>query len=189
MGFEQIVFWGLFCIAVLSGLLMITARNAVHSVLYMVVTFLATGGTWLLLQAEFLAIALILVYVGAVMVLFLFVIMLLDIDKSIPQQKFVRYLPIALTVATILLLLLILFTLKLDTGETVVIPESYNNLSELGTVLYTEYLLAFEIAGVILLLAIVAAISLTFRGSQTNKQQNVSRQLMANKANRLKLSD
>ena len=144
------------------------ARNPVHSVMFLVLTFFQSAILWLLAEAEFLAIVLVLVYVGAVMVLFLFVVMMLEVNVEAAKRGLTRYAPLGIAIALLMAVELIqLIWLRsqgvASTGGFAVTPEGYSNTKALGAVLYTEHVYAFEIAAVILLLAIVAAITLTMR--------------------------
>ena len=174
-----------------TGLAVITVKNAVHAALFLVLAFFTASAIWLLLYAEFLAITLILVYVGAVMVLFLFVVMMLDINFSRLREGFWRYLPVAAVVAIIMViemgLLLTSKTLGLS-GMTGVVPMAdASNVKSLGRVLYTDYLLPFELASVVLLIAIIAAIALTLRKRKETKYQDMGEQVRVKAADRLKI--
>lgn len=178
-------------LAVLSSLFVVTARNPVKSVLSLVVTFIAMAGTWMLLQAEFLSLVLVVVYVGAVMVLFLFVVMMLNVEHSREKEGFVAYWPfaVALVVALFVLLINLLrhFVLAPATNSWNL---SNSDLQQVGMNLFTAQLYPFELAALILLAAMIAAISLTFRGRQkTDKGQVVSRQVKVSARDRLKLMD
>jgi NADH-quinone oxidoreductase subunit J len=158
----------------------------VHSALFLVLAFFTSAGIWLLAEAEFLAIVLVLVYVGAVMVLFLFVVMMLDIDVATMRAGFVRHMPIALLIAAAMALEIFLVVGPANFGlEQFPAPlakgADYNNTAELGSVLYTTYMYPFEIAAVILLVAIIAAIGLTLRKRPTTKYQNPSLQVRIKK--------
>lgn len=168
MGLEEIIFYVFASILVGSATLVVTLRNPVFCALALVLAFFTSAGIWILLEAEFLALTLILVYVGAVMVLFLFVVMMLDINLTVLREGFTRYLPLGLVVAIILVAELALIVGPETFGlEAMPAPaahaEGYSNTKEIGSVLYTTYLYPFEIAAVILVVAIVAAISLTLR--------------------------
>ena len=168
MGLEEIIFYVFAAILVGSATLVVTLRNPVFCALALVLAFFTSAGIWILLEAEFLALTLILVYVGAVMVLFLFVVMMLDINLTVLREGFTRYLPLGLVVAIILVAELALIVGPEQFGlEAMPAPaahaEGYSNTKEIGSVLYTVYLYPFEIAAVILVVAIVAAISLTLR--------------------------
>ena len=173
MEFKTFVFYFLAVIMVLAALRVITARNPVHAALFLVLTFFNAGGIWLLLQAEFLAITLVLVYVGAVMVLFLFVVMMLDIHIDSLRQGFWRHFPLALVIGAVISLEMaaVLFG-GFRASDARPMPElpavagqvaQYSNTKALGVLMYTKYLYPLEIAAVILLIAMIAAIALTLR--------------------------
>ncbi len=192
MTFEKILFYAFAAIVVFAATMVITRKNPVHSALFLVLAFFASSGIWMLAEAEFLAIALVLVYVGAVMVLFLFVVMMLDIDVATLRAGMIRYLPVGVLIALIMLVQLILVVGPENFGlEQYASPArhaaDYNNTAELGSLLYTVYMYPFEIAAVILLVAIVAAISLTHRRRMTTKYQNPSEQVNVKKSDRLKV--
>jgi len=194
MNFQAIVFYSFAAILVLAGLRVITARNPVHAALYLVLAFFTSAAIWLLLEAEFLAIVLVLVYVGAVMVLFLFVIMMLDINVAKLREGFASYLPVGAVVALLMVLELgmVVGTRYLGARLEVVPapqPASYSNTRVLGGLLYTDYVYPFEIAAVILLVAIVAAIALTMRKRPQTKYQNPSEQVTVKRAERVRLVD
>lgn len=188
----QLVFFSFATVLVLAAILTITVRNPVYAVLFLVLAFVASSGLWMLLQAEFLSLVLIFVYVGAVMTLFLFVVMMLNIDLSVLKKKFVRFLPIGvLAMAMLVGMLFLAFKpqhyLAGDTLPTFY-PPDYSDVKSLGMLLYTSYLFPFEIAAVILFVAIIAAISLAFHGRKSDaKAQKVEQQLKANKKNRLRI--
>lgn len=189
MSFQLIVFYFFATVMVLAALRMITAKNPVHSALSLVLVFFTSSAIWLLLEAEFLAIALVLVYVGAVMVLFLFVVMMLDINIVQMRAGFVRFLPVAMTVSIIMIVELVLVVLSKEfshTANNVALPE-ISNTAALGSVLYTEYLLPFEIAAVILLVAIIAAIVLTLRQRTTTRYQNPGDQVKVKRQDRVRI--
>ncbi|WP_251358364.1 NADH-quinone oxidoreductase subunit J [Kangiella sp. TOML190] len=171
---------------------MITVKNSVQAVLCLVLTFFSTAALWLLLEAEFLAITLVLVYVGAVTVLFLFVVMMLDVDFAALKQGFAKHLPLGLLVG-LALFGGIYWVVRSQVFGSEVIAEpakheqGYSNVEELGRLLYGEYFYPFEIAGVILLVAIIAAISLTFRGRRERKGQSIPAQHKVLKEERLKI--
>ncbi len=186
---HSLMFYAFGGLAILAGLMVILCRNSVHSALFLVLSFVATSGLWLLAQAEFLAITLVLVYVGAVMVLFLFVVMMLDVELNAKKQKLVRYFPLAILVALTFVAVLIFAFLK-DALISPTLPSveaDYSNVKALGQVLYTEYLLPFEVAGLLLTVAIIAAIALTFRGRRAAKSPKPGQQVLATKENRLKI--
>ncbi|MCE2916769.1 MAG: NADH-quinone oxidoreductase subunit J [bacterium] len=192
MNFPSIVFFVLATVLVLSALRVITARNPVHAALFLVLAFASAAGLWLLLHAEFLAITLILVYVGAVMVLFLFVIMMLDINVDRLREGFWNILPIALPVAVLLLgimgatLMGPYFGLEMRPPPPEV-AEGYSNTRAIGMVLYTEYLYPFELAAVILLVAIIAAIALTLRARKNTRSIDPAVQVAATREGRVRL--
>jgi NADH-quinone oxidoreductase subunit J len=166
----------------------ITVKNPVHAALFLVLSFFSSAAIWLLLQAEFLAIALILVYVGAVMVLFLFVVMMLDINFTQLREGFVRHLPVAGIVGALILLEMILVV---SAWHQVIPPEmaadALPNTQALGQVLYTEYVYPFEIAAVILLVAMIAAIALTLRPRRQTKAQKPEEQVSVRRSERVRL--
>ena len=186
---QSTVFYFFSAILVLSALSMITVRNPVHAALFLVLAFFTSGAIWLLLEAEFLGIALILVYVGAVMVLFLFVVMMLDINIAKMRAGFARYLPLGLIVGIIMAaeMIIVLNEPVFDLQKPQSKPADYSNTQELGELLFTEYVYPFEIAGVILLVAIIAAISLTMRKRTTAKRQIPAKQININKNDRVRL--
>lgn len=192
MSFEQILFYTFAAVLIGSAVMVITARNPVHSALYLVLAFFTSACLWMMLEAEFLAIVLVLVYVGAVMVLFLFVVMMLDINLAALRAGFARYLPIALVVGIAIVVQMIMVlqpeTLGLDRFiEPQPHPADYSNTEALGAVLYTEYMYPFEIAAVLLLIAIVAAITLTLRRREGVKSQHPSEQVAVRKEDRVRV--
>ncbi len=175
-----------------AALRVITARNPVHAALYLVLAFFTAAGIWLLLRAEFLAIVLVLVYVGAVMVLFLFVVMMLDINLDRLRQGYWNYLALSLVVAGVMVavMTIVLGGGYFDLGETSAPPPAaadYSNTKELGRLIYTHYVYPFEIAGVILLVAIVAAITLTLRRRKDSKYQDPATQVAVRRQDRVRL--
>ena len=185
---EAVVFYSFGSVLLLSGLLVITARNPVHGVLFLVLAFFTAAALWLLLQAEFLAIALVVVYVGAVMVLFLFVVMMLDINLERVREGFWRNLPIALVVGGVMVWEMItVLAFRIWGADPKPLPAGYSNTKELGRVLYTQYAYAFEIAAVVLLVAIIAAIALTLRKRKDSRYQDPSRQVKVRRAERVEL--
>jgi NADH-quinone oxidoreductase subunit J len=186
--FETALFYALAAVLVVSGLRVITARNPVHGALFLVLAFFTAAGLWLLLGAEFLAIALVVVYVGAVMVLFLFVVMMLDINLERVREGFWRNLPLALVVAVIMLFEMVGVLANRVYGTAPrPVPADYSNTRALGRILYTDYLFAFETAAVILLVAIIAAISLTLRRRKDTRAQDPSLQVRARREERVRL--
>lgn len=176
----------------LAALGVITSRNPVHSALFLVLSFVQSALLWLLLEAEFLAVVLILVYVGAVMVLFLFVVMMLDVGIEEVKEGFTSYLPVGVLVAIIVVaeIVYIIWHRGQDIFSVVLpepYPETYSNTQALGGLLYTEHVYAFELAAVILLLAIVAAISLTMRQRPGLKIQNIAQQVAVKREDRVRL--
>ena len=192
MIFQDYVFYSLAIILLFAGLRVITARNPVHAALFLVLAFFTAAGIWLLLEAEFLAIALVLVYVGAVMVLFLFVVMMLDINLDKLREGFWDYLPMAGFIGVLMAaeMVMILGTKHFGLAR-IASPKAhaadYSNTSELGRVLYTDYLMPFELAAVVLLVAIVAAIALTLRDRKDSKFINPADQVRVKRADRIRM--
>jgi len=192
MNIESILFYFFSAVLVFAATAVVTIRNPVKAALFLVLAFFTCAAIWLMLEAEFLAIVLILVYVGAVMVLFLFVVMMLDINVAPLNEGFIRYLPIGLIVGA-----LILFEMALVVGpdmfglDKIAAPVrhgvDYSNTEEIGNVLYTVYVYPFEIAAVILLIAIVAAIALTMRKRPNTKSQNPASQVKVRKEDRVRI--
>jgi len=176
-----------------GAVMVITVRNSVYAALSLVLTFFSAAALWMLLEAEFLAIILILVYVGAVMVLFLFVVMMLDINMEPLKEGFIRYLPAGIAVAVLMaveLLLVVLSKGRFEEGAYPIPapgPEGYSNTKAVGEWLFTHYLLAFEVAGVVLLVAIVAAVALTLRQRTGGHRQNPSLQVRVQRDERIRL--
>src|SRR5882672_1117312 len=188
--FESAIFYAFAAVLLLSGLAVITARNPVHGVLFLVLAFFTAAAIWLLLRAEFLAIALVVVYVGAVMVLFLFVVMMLDINLERVREGFWKNLPLALVVGGIMVaeMAFVLAGRYFDlTTQPRALPADYSNTKALGRVLYTDYAYAFEIAAVILLVAIIAAIALTLRKRKDTRHQDPGEQVRARREDRVRL--
>lgn len=183
----HLIFYAFSAVAVLSALNVITTHNPVRSVLSLVVTFFAMAGVWMILHAEFLAIILVLVYVGAVMTLFLFVVMMLNIDRETKQSGFVNYLPYGVVIVG-LMTGLTLFAVGPDyfgmsaMPAPAAYPTDYSNIETIGNVLYTDYVYPFEIAGVILLAAIIASITLSHRPPHRRKVQNIDKQIATERA-------
>ena len=188
--FETVVFYAFAAVLVLAALGVITARNPVHAALLLVLAFFTASAIWLLLRAEFLAITLVLVYVGAVMVLFLFVLMMLDINLERLREGFWQYLPLGAAVGVLMAAEMAAVLagrwLGLISPARPVQP-GYSNTKELGLVLYTDYVFAFEIAAVILLVAIIAAIALTLRRRKDTRAIDPSVQVRAKRAERVRL--
>jgi NADH-quinone oxidoreductase subunit J len=176
-----------------AALGVVVSKNPVHSALFLVLTFFSCSAIWLMLEAEFLAITLVLVYVGAVMVLFLFVVMMLDINIAKMREGFVSYLPVGALFAFMMLAIMVwivgpigpdvMGTAALD--NAVKHGADYSNTEALGEILYTDYVLPFEIAAIILLVAIIAAISLTMRRRPTTKYQKPANQIKVKAGDRL----
>lgn len=190
--FQDIVFYTLAIILLMAALRVITTRNPVYAALYLVLAFFTAAGIWLLLEAEFLAIALVLVYVGAVMVLFLFVVMMLDINLDKLREGFWSALPVALPVGGLMAIEMVMIVGFKNFGVDKVSapaahPADYSNTAELGRVLYTDYLLPFELASVVLLVAIIAAIALTLRERRESKSISPAKQVLVKKADRLRI--
>ena len=188
---EKLVFYIFAGILIFAAIRVITARNPVHSALFLVLAFFSSAAIWILAEAEFLAITLVLVYVGAVMVLFLFVVMMLDINLARLREGFIRYLPLGAVVALVIVaeMTIVLsgsFGPELATAPERM-PEGYSNTKALGSVMYTDYLLQFEVAAVILLVAIVAAIALTMRRREGTRHQDPSKQVAVRKSDRLRI--
>ncbi len=188
--FEAVVFYVFAAILLVSAVCVITARNPVHSALFLVLSFFTASAIWLLLRAEFLAITLVLVYVGAVMVLFLFVVMMLDINLERLREGFWRYLPLGAAVGVLMafemgaVLYGRWFGLVLPPRA---FPADYSNTKELGRLIYTSYAYAFELAAVMLLVAIIAAIALTLRRRKDSRGQDPSQQVKARREDRVRL--
>jgi len=189
MIFTDFVFYALATILLLAGLRVITTRNPVHAALFLVLAFFTAAGIWLLLEAEFLAITLVLVYVGAVMVLFLFVVMMLDINIDKLREGFWDYLPMAGTIGLLMAVEMVMVLGGKYFGTASIASHSvdYSNTTELGRVLYTDYLLPFELASVVLLVAIVAAIVLTLRDRKDSKSMNVADQVKVRRQDRIRI--
>jgi NADH-quinone oxidoreductase subunit J len=191
MTFQTVLFYFFSAILVFAALRVVTARNPVHAVLWLVLAFFTAAAHWLMLRAEFLAIVLVLVYVGAVMVLFLFVVMMLDINFDNLRKEFRSYIPVGATVGVLVLVEMALTLLGGRLG--VAAPAAANatqagsNTKALGSLVYTEYVYPFELAAVILLVAIVAAIALTHRKRRETKYQNPAAQVRVRARDRLRV--
>jgi len=190
--FQDLVFYALALILLYAALSVITTRNPVYAAFFLVLAFFTAAGIWLLLEAEFLAITLVLVYVGAVMVLFLFVVMMLDINLDRLREGFWQALPVALPVGGLMAVEMVMIVGVNNFGADKVLapaakPADYSNTAALGSVLYTDYLLAFELAAVVLLVAIVAAIALTLRSRKESKPTDANKQVAVKKADRLRI--
>ena len=177
---ETLFFYLFASITCLAGLMVISSRNPVHSVLFLILAFFNAAGLFVLLGAEFLAMLLVVVYVGAVAVLFLFVVMMLDINFVELREGFQRYMPLGLGVGGVLLAeILFVFFNSTDMPETVLMVNEVSNTRALGRILYTDYIYLFQLAGLILLVAMIGAIALTLR-----KRENVRRQSIASQIER-----
>ncbi|MER2552424.1 MAG: NADH-quinone oxidoreductase subunit J [Thauera sp.] len=192
MEFKTFVFYFLAVIMVGAALRVITARNPVHAALFLVLTFFNAGGIWLLLQAEFLAVTLVMVYVGAVMVLFLFVVMMLDINLDRLREGFWSYLPVGALVGVLMLAEMAMVLGGSYFGlEAMPAPaaaaEGYSNTRELGRVLYTDYVYPFELASLVLLVAMIAAVTLTLRKRKGLKYIQPSEQVAVRREGRVEL--
>ncbi|MBS0431467.1 MAG: NADH-quinone oxidoreductase subunit J, partial [Proteobacteria bacterium] len=186
--FQMVCFWAFAIVAVASALLVITLRNSVHAVLALVLTFFSTACLWLLLQAEFLGIALVVVYVGAVMVLFLFVVMMLDIKVEPLRERFIKHLPLGLVVAAVMLVEMLgiigVRSMDVRAGPD---PAGASNTEWLGQALFTRFLMPFEVAALILTVGLVAAVVLAARQRTDKKTQNPSQQVAVTAAQRVRL--
>lgn len=189
--FEFAVFVIFSAVLLIAAICVITARNPVHSALFLVLAFFTAAALWMLLRAEFLAIALVLVYVGAVMVLFLFVVMLLDVNLERMREGFWSYLPLGAAVGLVMVVEMVL-VLGGDPGLPALpgpkdAGAGYSNTRELGRVLYTDYAYPLELAAVLLLVAIIVAIALTLRKRKDTKYQNPDRQIAVQRNARVRL--
>ena len=191
MNFDLIAFLVFAAITVMSAVAVISARNPVHAALFLVLTFFSTACTWLLVGAEFLGIALVLVYVGAVMVLFLFVVMMLDIDVAPLREGYVRYLPVGLLVAVVMLVEIVTLigvrARMVPFGPDLVDQAGVSNTVWIARRLFTDFLLPFEVAAVILTVAVVAAVMLTLRRREGARHQNPAEQVRVRAADRVRM--
>ncbi len=189
--FQTILFYVFSSILLVAALGVIFSKNPVHSIMFLVGAFFQSAVLWLLIEAEFLAIVLVLVYVGAVMVLFLFVVMMLDINVEEAKSSIAKYTPFGLLIAGLMIVELMQVIKLRSANQTLqgfsINPPDYSNTESLGSVLYTEHVYAFEIASVILLLAIVAAITLTMRKRPGLKVQDIAKQVAVDPKDRLKI--
>lgn len=189
---EQVVFYAFSALVITMAALVITVRNPVHAALALVVAFFGSAGLWMLLEAEFLAIALVLVYVGAVMVLFLFVVMMLDINLTVLREGFASYVPVAVVFAVLMLASLALMVGPTHFGlDKFPMPApaaaDYNNTQQLGRLMFSQYILPFEAAAVLLLVAIIAAIALTLRATRQTKAPKPDAQVRVKREDRVRL--
>jgi NADH-quinone oxidoreductase subunit J len=192
MNFETLIFYFLASILLFAALRVITARHPIHAALFLVLAFFTAAGLWLMLEAEFLAITLVLVYIGAVTVLFLFVVMMMDLDLGKLRQGFWQNLPLAAVVGGLMALEMVLILAnKSFIADGVNLAQrhgaDYSNTKELGRLLYTDYVYPFELAAVVLLIAIIAAIAITLRHSKNTKQQNPAEQVRVRSADRIRV--
>jgi len=187
--FEQIIFYFFSAILISGALGVVLVRNPVYAALFLILAFFTSAAIWLMLEAEFLGITLVLVYVGAVMVLFLFVIMMLDINMDPLREGFIKMMPLAAIVAIIIAgeIILVMTSGSFDINHVVKHAADYSNTKEIGAVLYTQYVYPFEIAAVILVVAIIAAIALTLRRRTGVKHQNPSKQIRTKRSDRVRL--
>ncbi len=185
-------FWILATIVVLSAVMVIAARNPVHSVLFLILAFFTSAGLLVLIGAEFLAMLLVVVYVGAVAVLFLFVVMMLDVDFVELKQGFLSYLPFGLLVGAVFLAEIVLASfagLENHVGAFDASPGAATNAEAIGQVMYTQYMLLFQMAGLILLVAMIGAIVLTLRHRPGTKRQNIAKQTSRRRSDAFELKD
>ena len=189
MDFVLFLFYFFGAVLLVSAAMVVMLRNPVHAALFLVLAFFTAAALWMLLYAEFLAITLVLVYVGAVMVLFLFVVMMLDVNLDVLREGFWKHLPLAGLVGLVMAGEMVALVYRgARGGANPAAPAAgYSNTKELGRILYTDYVFPFEIAAVILLVAIVAAIALTLRSRKETKYQDARTQLAANAGNRLRI--
>ena len=192
MDIKAVVFYVFAFVLVYAALRVVTAKNPVHAALHLVLAFFSAAAIWMLLQAEFLAIALVLVYVGAVMVLFLFVVMMLDINLDKLREGFWSHLPMAAGVGIVIVLemafvLLKTFIIPDVAANPMPMPAGTSNTRELGKVIFTDYVFAFEVAAIVLLVAIVAAVALTLRTRKDTKGQDPNRQVAVKRADRVRM--
>jgi len=192
MSFQTAIFWAFATILVAAALCVIMSRNPVHSALWLVLCFFTSAGVWLLLHAEFLAIVLVLVYVGAVMVLFLFVVMMLDVNFDRLRERWRSYIPVGWTVGILVLVEMGLvliggYLAPASAPAPAAEPASFSNTRSLGLQLYTDYAYPLEIAAVLLLVAIIAAIALTHRERRESKYQNPAGQVRVRPGDRLRI--
>ena len=190
MEFKTFLFYAFSVVLVIAALRVITARNPVHSALFLILSFFSAAGIWMLLKAEFLSIVLVLVYVGAVMVLFLFVVMMLDINLDKMREGFWGYFPLAATVGAIIVVemaAVIFHGFQGTDADVPTVSANIGNTKELGKLIYTEYVYAFEIAAVILLVAIVAAVALTLRRRKDSKYFSPAAAVKVKSTNRIRV--
>ncbi len=187
---QHIFFYIFAIITIFSSIMVVLSKNTVKAVLFLILSFVSTACLWFLLEAEFLAVTLILVYVGAVIVLFLFVIMMIDQESEIKKIGISKYSPIIMCTSLFMLVVLLTLMNPYIYGLDVVMPEikgSGDNVKILGTLLYNKHLFVFEVAGLLLLVGMVAAIAISFRGKQDRLSQDISKQVGVDSSDRLKL--
>ena len=193
MPIVEIIFYAFSLILTGAAVMVITVRNPVYAALFLVLAFFSSAAIWMLLEVEFLAIVLVLVYVGAVMVLFLFVVMMLDLNLSPLREGFIRYLPVGIIVALVMAAEIVTVIWTKGRFDALAFPpppaniEGYSNTKAVGEWLFTHFLLPFEVAGLILLVAIIAAISLTLRKRDQVKSQNPARQVLVRREERVRM--
>src|SRR5206468_3847802 len=192
MNIQPFIFYALAAILIFAALRVITSRNPVHSALWLVLSFFSAAGVWILLQAEFLAIVLVLVYVGAVTVLFLFVVMMLDVNFDKLRERFRSYIPVGATVGILILIEMALvlvggYAAPGDAPVPAQTASTFSNTRALGLQIYTDYAYPFEIAAVVLLVAIIAAIALTHRTRRETKYQDPGMQVKVRRNDRLRV--
>lgn len=190
MDFQTSVFYFLSAILIFASLRVITSRNPVHAALHLILAFFTCGGIWALLQAEFLAIAIILVYVGAVMVLFLFVVMMLDINIDRVREGFWNYLPLGATLGVLMAgeMALVLGSKYLQVpAADVMVPAGVSNTKSIGALMFSDYVYPFELASIVLLVGMVAAIVLTYRGPKKSKYTNPNQQVFVKAKDRVRV--
>ena len=187
----QIIFYIFGAMLLLSATMVVVIKNPIHAALFLVLSFFSSAAVWLLLNAEFLAIVLVLVYVGAVMVLFLFVVMMLDINLSTFKDGFARYFPLGIIIALLMVVAMGMIVgsdyFATDTYKQIDTSMTSSNTKLLGYAIYTDYLYQFEIAGAILLVAIIAAISLSMSKSKITKSTHPNEQVSVKKEDRLRV--
>ena len=190
MTFATFIFYAFAAILIFAALRVVTTRNPVHAALWLVLCFFTAAGVWLMLHAEFLAIALVLVYVGAVMVLFLFVVMMLDVNFDGLRKNFRSYIPVGATVGLLVLLEMALVVVGSKVAGDIAPPAPEgSNTKALGRLIYVDYVYPFEIAAVLLLVAIIAAIALTHRKRRESKYQDPAQQVKVRRQDRIRLLD
>ncbi len=188
---QQVIFYLFAALLIFSGVRVVASRNPVHSALFLVLAFVAAAPLWIMAGAEFLGLVLVFVYVGAVMTLFLFVVMMLNLDEVPRSKGFVRYLPFGLIIVGLIVTLMLNvidpshFSLHVNAG--MIVPQHHSNTKELGLMLFTQYLLPFELAGALLIVAIISAIGLAFRGPRARKVQDPSAQIAVKRNERVRL--